>query len=230
MPSQPNDRPPLTCHLAGSTGGRIRRLSGFRQGHFVPDTPGDAARDFVRRIGHGEVRALAEGLHRDLRETFGFKRRGIDYCCDDGTARIVTALFEADVAIGQDPEAPDRYRLAVELRGRDGAPVADDPRMHACFNPHCDTVVVEFPGSFDVPAAIDRIEDIDGMRHALDYPADASRFELRPPGLDLHIEVTADHMTLQLLDRRDLARLIDASRRALDALAPAGLNLRIAEP
>lgn len=223
VPAQPNCR----SFLRGVSAGRIRRLPGFWQGHFVPDACNDAARAFVRRTGHDTVRDLAERLHRDLRGVFGYKRREIDYGCDEGVARIATGLFEADLRIDQDPDAPDCYQLVTELRGLGGAPLAADPRLHACFNPHCDTVVVEFPGSLDVPAAIDRIEDIDGMRDSLDYPADAARFELRPPGLDLHITVTADHMTLQLLRRRDLARLIEASQRALDALAPAGLGLRL---
>ena len=213
--------------IVGATGGRVRKLSGFRSGHRVPDGHHEAAAAFLRRIGHEEVKAVADSIHRDLRAAFGFKRKDMDYNCADGSARIQTPHFGVAVGIGQDPDDLKAYRIRTEVAELRTPALAADGAFHACFNPHCDTVVVEFPRSIDVEAKIDRIEAIPDLADALDYAPDGSQFELRLAGIGLHIEADAETMHLRLLGPRNLAKLLEQSQKALDILAAAGLGARL---
>ena len=80
----------VSSRLTGSSTGRIRKLGGFLKHHRLPDACSPATQAFVRKVGHPDVASAAERLHRDIRNVFGYKRRELDYSCDNGSAWIKT--------------------------------------------------------------------------------------------------------------------------------------------
>ena len=219
--------PPAQSRITGCVAGRVRKLSGFRKHHHVPDEMGDATRAFVRRAGQEDVKALADDLYRDIRVAFGYKRREFDYSCEDGQAWIKTPDFDAQLRIDQDETSPKDYALTTELVHLHNEAIAADPRLHACFNAHCDRLVVDFPEPIDVEAKIDAVEAIDALADGLHYEPDGSAFTLDLPDLDLRIEVDAFHMSFQLLTLRNLAKLLDHSQRAFEILTDCDFDLRL---
>lgn len=214
--------------ISGSVRGRIRRLEGFRRHHHVPDEHIEVAQDFVRRVGAYDVKALADRLYKDIKESFGYKRREFDYTCGEGLAEIKTPDFDAQIRIDQCEEDPKSYLLTTELTALHNDAVACNPALHACFNNHCDKLRVAFPLAINVEDKIDAIEDNEALAGSMSYEPDGSSFELKLPDLDLHIRVDAWSMEFQLLTLRNLAKLLEHSQKAFDILTECGFELRLA--
>lgn len=219
--------PTAESRITGSVAGRIRKLAGFRKHHHVPDDVSDATRAFVRRAGQEQVKALADDLYRDIRASFGYKRKDFDYSCEDGQAWIKTPDFDALVQIDQDEAEARHYRLTTELVQLHNDAIAMDPRLHACFTAHCDQLMITFPSPIHVADKIDAIEENDALAEHLCYEPDASAFQLKLPELDLQIDVTAESIHFSLLTLRNLSQLIDHSQRAFEILTDCGFDLKL---
>ncbi|MGB0409480.1 MAG: hypothetical protein ACPG3X_04540 [Opitutales bacterium] len=217
----------FSVQLSGSTRGRIRKLSGFRKHHHIPDTVNDATCAFVRQIGHEDVRARADSLYSDLREAFGYKRKAFDYTWDAGVAEIKTPDFDALLRVDQCRDAPKDYVLTTQLRTLHNEEIARSPALHACFNPHCEELIVSFPKAIELESKIDAIEDNEALAGYLSYAPDSRCFELKLPDLDLHIMVDPWTVRFRLLALRNLGKLIDHSQRAFEILTACGFELRL---
>lgn len=217
---------PVSTRLTGSSTGRIRKLGGFSKHHHVPDTCSSAAQNFVRKVGHPEVKSVAEGLHRDIRELFGYKRRELDYSCEDGSALIKTPDFDLEIHVDQSTQDPKNYVLSTSVTRLHNPQIAQDSRFHQCFTHYCDLLQVEFAQAVDLEAKIDRIEDIPELANCLDYAPDVSCLELKLPSLDLHIRVSETGMSFELLTLSNLEKLLSHSQKAFDILTQAGFGLR----
>ena len=207
--------------------GRIRKLRGFQKHHHVPDNTSDAARSFVRNTGHEDIKILADGLFRDIRKSFGYKRREFDYSCDAGEAWVKTPDFDASITIDQSDEIPKDYLITTELPKLHNQAIAGDPRLHSCFNAHCDALVVSFPTPIQFEDKINAIEDMDTLAYSMTDEPDGSRFELKLSELDLCTAIDACAMHFSLLTLRNLGKLIEQSQRAFEILTDCGFGLRI---
>ena len=211
----------------GSVTGRVRKLEGYQKSHHVPDGHHDAAQAFVRKIGQPNVKAALDSLHTDIRSLFAYKRREFAYTCEDGFGAIKTPDFDLQIRVNQCTKDPKNYILTTEIVALHNPEIAADERFHTCFTHHCETLIVEFPGSINIDAKIDAIEAIPEIADCLDYEPDGSSFELKLPHLDLYIYVTESEVTFQLLTLRNLTKLIDHSQKALDILAKADLGIKL---
>jgi hypothetical protein len=204
--------------------GRVRRLKGYQKNHHLPDSHHPAAQAFVRKVGQENVKELVDLFYTDIRSQFGYKRRDFQYTCEDGFGCIKTPDFDLQVRIDQSPEDPKNYQLTTEIVALHNPEIADDERFHACFTHHCETLIVEFPGSINIDEKIDAIEEIEEIAQYLSYEPDGSSFELRLTPLDLEIKVTESEMSFQLLTLRNLNKLIEHSQKAFEILTAVGLG------
>lgn len=195
----------------------------------MPDTHHDAAQAFTRRIGHPDVKDLAERLHSDIRGLFGYRRREFEYSCEDGSALIRTPDFLVELRVDQGAEDPKTYCLTTDVGKIQNDAIADDERFHLCFNAHCDRLLIEFRQSVDLESKIDAIEAIPELAPCLDYAPDASEFELKLSDLDLSIHLSESILTFRLLGFNDLGKLLERSRKAFEILTAVGLEPRLTD-
>lgn len=217
----------MTVLLHGHTSGRVRKLGGFAKHHHEPDSLNTAAQGFIQKVGTADVQRLAEGLHRDIRTLFNYKRKDFDYSCEDGTAAIKTPDFDVELRIHQSTDDPKSFVLTTEVTQLHTDSIASDERFHSCFNHHCDRLIIYFSQAIDLDHKIDQIEEIESLAGCLDYAPDASELELRLPALDLRIHVTSTAMTFQLLTLPNLGKLLDHSQQAFEILTAAGFGLKL---
>jgi hypothetical protein len=208
--------------------GRIRKLSGFKSGHHVPDAQHEAAENFVRRAGAEEVRELAQSIHGDLRREMGYKRREFDFRDEDGLACLNTTGFDLEIRIKQSEDDPKTYLLETRITQLRDATLAQNPVFLKIFNPLCHRLDIYFSEHLDLTDKIDALEAIPEVADGLDYPPDASSFELRLPSLDCLLQVTQSEMHFQLLTLPNLEKLLDHSQRILEILTTVGFDLRLA--
>jgi hypothetical protein len=215
----------LSEKLRGEKHGPVRRLSGFKKTHHVPEAHFSAADAFVRRAGHDEVKAQAEALHEAIRGAFGHRRKDIAYACADGKASIGTPDFDVNIAIAQDATDPAKYLLVTEVSSFRRPAVVDEDSFSAVFSLYCDTVEIELSGSLDLETKIDEIEALPALRKFLDYAADSSLFTLALPSPEILIRVTVDRMRFSLPHRGNVKTLMGNTRDALAALTGSGVDM-----
>jgi hypothetical protein len=209
--------------LRGEKFGSVRRLSGFKKRYRVPDGHFTATEAFVKRIGHEEVKEQADVIHERIRETFGYKRKDINYSCDDGAATIKTPDFDVNLWIMQDPGDPSVYVLTTEVGAIRRPAIITEDGFSDVFSRYCDTVVIEFSRNIDLKDKIDEIEDLPELKGHLKYEADCSSFKLNLP--TLQICVTAKRITLSLPGTDNIKVLLDNAKNALAALSSSGVVL-----
>ncbi len=222
-----SNTPAPQSRIVGTVEGRVRRLKGYQKSHHLPDGHHPAAQAFVRKVGHENVKEIVDQFYTYIRSLFGYKRREFQYTCEDGFGCIKTPDFDLQVRIDQSPLDAKNYRLTTEIVALHNAEIASDDRFHACFTHHCETLIVEFPGSINIDEKIDAIEDLPEIAETMTYEPDGSSFELRLIPLDLHIHVTESEITFQLLTLRNLGKLMEHSQKAFEILTAAGLGASI---
>lgn len=211
--------------LRGETLGPVRRLSGFKKGHHVPDRHASAAEAFVRRAGHDEVKIQMDAIHDRIRKTFGYRRKDVSYVCEDGAATLKSPDFDVNLSIAQDLEDATGYVLSVEVGAIRRPAVVTEDGFSEVFSDYCDTLVIEFSRSLNVESKIDLIEAIPALNEILEYEADGSSFTLtfRTPGIRLH--AVADRMTLSLSESSNIKTLLNVAESALAGLNSSGVRL-----
>lgn len=221
--------PQLSVHLKGSNFGRIRKLTNFEKHHHEPDRFSDAALEFIRRIGHEDVKRSAELLYQEIRRQFAYKRRDFNYICEDGFASIKTPDFEIEIRIDQGIEVsePKNYCISTVVKHMYTIEILQDERFIHCFNGHCDQIIVQFPQVIDLRSKIDQIEAIEEFANFLDYAPDASSFDLKLSDQDLHIQVTEMQMSFRLLTYPNLKKLLNHSQRAFEILTKKSVIISI---
>ena len=217
------------ARLRGEKVGAVRRLSGFKKGHRIPDGHFGATEAFVKRIGQKEVKEQADEIHDSICATFGYKRKDIGYDCDDGTATIITPDFNVNLSIGQAPDDARRYVLVTEVGVIRRPAVVMEEGFSDLFSRYCDTVVIEFSRGLNMADKIDDIEDVPELKKHLECEPDGSSFTLDLPSPIIRISVTADRMTLSLPGSRNLQALLGNAQRALTVLSGSGVVLLLPE-
>lgn len=218
---------PETVQLSGFQTGRIRKLSGFKASHHVPDELHESANAFVRRAGAEEVRARIQSIHTDLRHKLGYKRNEFDFRDEDGFACLNTPGFDLEIRIDQCPDDSKAYILETRITSLRETALAENPAFIELFNPLCHRLDIYFNQHLELADKIDRIEAIPEIAAGLDYPPDATSFELRIPSLDCRLEVTETEMHFQLLTLPDLRKLLKHSQRILEILTQAGFEFSL---
>jgi hypothetical protein len=181
----------------------------------------------VRRAGAEAVRTLAQSIHRELRRNMGYKRNDLDYREEDGFVCLNTSGFDLELRIDQCPDDPKTYILETRIADLRDPTLAQNDVFIDIFNPLCHRLNICFSKHLDLADKIDAIEAIPELAEGLDYPPDASSFELRLPSLDCLLSVTETEMCFQLLTLPDLRKLLEHSQRILDILIETGFDISL---
>lgn len=181
----------------------------------------------MRRAGAEEVRALAQAIHADLRRVLGYKRHEFDFRDEDGLACLNTPGFDLEIRIDQSMDDPKAYQLETRITRLRDADLAQNDAFVETFSPLCHRLDIYFSQHLDLAHKIDALEAIPEIAAGLDYPPNASSFELRLPALDCLLSVTETEMHFQLLTLPDLGKLLRHSQRILEILTEAGFELRL---
>ncbi len=213
------------AHIEGVQYGRIRRLSGFRKGHHIPEDHFDSASDFIRKIGQDEVKEIAERIHTGLRATFSYKRKQMEYVCHEGVAAIKTPDFEVNITITQDENDASNYAMRTEVTTIRTPDIVSDTGFCSLFNDTCDRLILGFEQAVDLEAKIDAIEENPNLESFLEYEPDCSSFTLKIPNPSIKFQITPHQLIVTLPGTRNLKQLIDHCSAAFETFSSSGVEL-----
>lgn len=184
--------------LVGRRHDRVRSLSGFKKKtHRVPDEVNDRAESFVAKLAAAEIERDLDAIYAALRAEFRFKRADLDASgAQDGAGAIISPYFNYSISVCLNPHQPSEV-----IWRRQVARIKEPQRLFAeefanVFGEMFDTVEFTPARSVDLEALIDRIEELDDERIALDYGMDATWLKLRIKGTRGQIEITPENVSI----------------------------------
>lgn len=201
--------------IFGSHFGQIKKLSGFNQGHFLPNSCNAASIEFVKRIGSDHIRTIANNILNDIREIFKLKRSDYIINIEDGFASIETPQANFNISITHDNEDTKRFKQRVEINHFKEPKLIRDANFLNCFNAYCDSLLFRSKTILCIEELIDKIENFEILRSILEYPNDASELSLRFNNLNLILLLTEEKLIIKSIISKGLLDLIKNSNYAL---------------
>lgn len=172
----------------------VRSLPGYKKRlHRVPDEVNPHTQAFVAKLGSPQIRADLDLVFKRIRYAFHFKRAELTTSEPErGTGVITTPFFEYRCSVVQDPDKEAQVIWQQQISSiREPSRLLTD-EFASVFGEVFDTVAFSPPCPIDVGLVIDRIEELDDARVALDYDRLVTRCEIRMHGTNLRIKVTPD--------------------------------------
>ncbi|MCA9165655.1 MAG: hypothetical protein KDA62_21860, partial [Planctomycetales bacterium] len=175
----------------------VRSLSGFKKNHKEPDRVSSATEAFVARISSEGITEDINGVFAQLKSAFRFRRADMHLTNHgDGTATIITPFFNYSITVQLDPEDTSQviFRRTVEAIKEPDQVFSDE--FAKVFDGVFDTVEFDTPGFVDLPALIDRIEELDDDRISIDYDPEVTHCTLHIDGVVGSITVTSGSLSI----------------------------------
>lgn len=207
--------------LLGEVTGPVKDLFGFGKTCRAPEEHNARNSGFIRRAGSENVAEAAEGLFKEIRAAFHYKRKQLEVVCDEGGASIKTPDFDVTLTLDQDSAVAANYSLATEVSGFRTPEIVHAPHFLNLFSSRCDRTVLAFDRPISLEDKIDEIEENDELARCLDYDVACSYLTLRLPRLV--VEVTAQRMVCRLPGERNLGLLIAQTQEAISRLSGAAM-------
>jgi hypothetical protein len=212
--------------LSGKRSQAVKRLSGFRKGHRVPESANNATNNFVANIGSEDLKKHLDTVHSALRDELGYKRRDLVDRHSGGSGTIQTPDFEYNVSLSVDSEDPSMVVWTHEVSRISNQDVVLSEGFESALGEHLDTLEYELATTFDLDDFIDRVEEDDPDGVHLDYARGASECELRLDGFDGVLRLTPGSIVVTGLKRPSPKALVGAfveASKLLAAKAPLAL-------
>lgn len=169
----------------------IRTFSAFKKGYRLPDRVSHAAEAFVAKIAGDDIASDVQRVFAALKQAFRFKRADLQVSSvGDGTATIVTPLFNYSIVAALDPADPSQVTIRRSVDAIKDAKAVLSEKFATVFPNVFDTLQFEPPQRLDLAEIIDRLEEQDDPRISLDYDPGLTWCNVNLAGLDGVIRMT----------------------------------------
>lgn len=185
--------------LAGSTGGAVKRLRGFRKDrHTVPDAVNPATQAFFARICADDLAEEAEGWFQRARAACGYKRAEIRLEINGAGALLLAKDFSFEIAWALDADDPAAYTITRTLRDVREAEFVLSEACDSVFGGAFSQIIFTLARGVAVTAVIDAVESLpDPAVLSVTYPASCAECTLTVPGVDAAVRCTG--VTLEMV-------------------------------
>lgn len=202
----------------------IRSLSGYEKTFKQPDRVNAAADAFIARISTKEVTEDINAVFAQLKSAFKFRRADLHLTNQgDGAATIITPYFNYSIAVCLNRQETSHATFRRTVDAIKDFDRLGTPAFGRVFKDTFDTIEFDTPTVMDLPAFIDRIEEIDDGRIRVDYDPETTHCIVYMQGLAGTVKVTARTVSIVHL-KPDLPENLVRSLNGF--LAAVGQSLR----
>jgi hypothetical protein len=209
--ANPNIKQLLNIRLYEEHGLQVRRLSGFRKTHRVPDRVNDSTQAFVAKIAKDDLNEDLEKVVKRLRDVFGFKRTDIQTDGPtDGGGSVITPYFDYEVSVSLNPKDPSEaiwLHQVVNIRKPDQILTEEFDKV---FEGTFDTLEFSTGKTINIAGVIDQIENLEDERITVDYDKDLTRCIIRLKGINSAIILNRETFSLVQEGGHSTKDLIDS--------------------
>ena len=202
--------------LVGLETGPIRKLSGFKKGHIVPDDVNLHTQGFVQRIGKKEIRDVQARIYRGLHDKLGIKYSDMKLDESPDGFLIVCPAFDAQASLSQSSDDATQYEITTIVDSLRNPTVLRTPEFTQVFEGFVDQIEVQFKQQVDLAKVVKRLES-QNFNGELDYMPD-DHISLMLGDLSLEATITREILTVNASDG-SLARLLAVASDGLRAIS-----------
>ena len=197
----------------------IKKLSGFKRSHRVPDAVNNQTRSFVRSIATNEIQQRVDEISESLKRSFQYKRRDLKIDLD---GLIETPDFTVEVSVDFDADDSDKCVISTTVLDIKNPAAVASEAFAEVFDGEFDQLCFEVSGQIDVAALIDKVED-DPRGMEINYPGSAKSCTITAPGLaTASIEVRSNQVAIQFRSTQEVQVLLGASQSFARLAASSG--------
>ncbi len=155
--------------------GEIKRLTGFKKGHRIPDAISTRDAAFLTEVSAEQLDVDLVETFAALRDVYGFKRREISVTGpEEGFGAISTPYFNYEIDIAQFQDQPSHYRLRRSITRIQEPVRVLSAQFESVFANRFRTIEILAESNFDLEAIIDRIEEADSNGVSVDFDKNIS--------------------------------------------------------
>ncbi len=168
----------------------VRKLSGFRKGHHVPDRVTDATESFVATISEKDISDDLDEVHDALRGAFEFKRKDLQVEVARGGGSIITPYFDYEVTVSLDPDDPSGVVWRREVHNIREPDKVQSDEFDDVFRGLFDTLEFSSGRALKIEEIVDQIEALDNDEISVTYDKNLEWCTISVDGIDATIRVT----------------------------------------
>lgn len=202
----------------------IKKLSGFKKHHRVPDVVNDGTRGFVRSVASDEIKQRVDELADALRVSFNYKRKELRI---DTAGLIETPDFVVEVEVDIDPDDPEKCIISTSVADIKNPAIIASNEFSKVFDGEFDRMCFSVSGRIDVESVIDKVED-DPRGLEIDYPSSAQSCTITAPGIAPQIEVHSDQVIVRFRSTQSVQALLSEGQSFTKLASNDGGSLAIA--
>jgi len=138
----------------------VKRLSGFKPGHFAPTKVGSSGNSYIQGISEKEIQDEIQEVYENCKSILGLKRKDIIKETDMGGGSIENAIFRYYLEISQHYENPTlaviTRRLVIRV-GRKELP----SNFNNIFPVQINEIVIPIDGAIDFDDLVEKFENLE---------------------------------------------------------------------
>lgn len=178
LASQP--KAPRNALFAGERLGTIKKLSGFKRHHTVPESANPATQRFVASISEQELKQHADRVLDALRNQLGYGIKDVSRAFTEGSASLKAKDFDVNIDVTVRDDQPSFYSIRTEVTNFRNPAIVAVPEFNQAVGPFVERMELQLPSKFDIEGIIDRLEK-GALKDSveIDYTADLNDVEIR---------------------------------------------------
>ena len=192
MPIPPEHLPRITLH--GIERMPVKRLSGYRKHHTIPQRADDYHNGWIARIADTELQTHLNETTKLLRQVLNYKRKDFSAQLDGNTATVNTATFTYTLSVELDPESPAHVQWQRQITEIIKTEVITDALFSTQIGDHYQQTRFHTDTPIVIESLIDTFEEKD---IEVDYPHDCATCTIQLPEIQGHVLVHPNGFTIE---------------------------------
>lgn len=204
--------------LVGLEADSIKRLSGFKKNHTVPENVNSATKAFVISIGSGDLKSLQNELYESIHSKMRVRYSDMKVDESEDGFTIICPAFDVQAELAQSSENPSEYEIRTSVDSFREPGILLTKEFADVFDRHLDQIEVSFNRREDLDQIVKRVES-SGLARDFTYNRGHSiEFELDT----LSATITRDALILEA-ESGGLADLLALASTAIASIAARSL-------
>lgn len=137
----------------------IRKASGFKKSHFIPEKISSSGNSFIQNLFEQELKNEIQEVYENTKEVFSLRKRQIDYGAKSGYGNVENDFFRFFIEVEQNPHEPSQAKVTRKLQirvNRNQLPENFDD----IFPKQIDEIVLPIQGEIDFDELVERFENL----------------------------------------------------------------------
>lgn len=137
----------------------IRKASGFKKTHFIPDKVSSSGNSFIQSVFEQELKNEIQEIYENTKEVLSLRKRQIEYGVESGYGNVENDIFRFFIEVEQNSKEPSQAKVTRKLQirvNRNQLPENFDD----IFPKQIDEIVLPIDGEINFDELVEKFENL----------------------------------------------------------------------